>query len=72
MLIGPPLAWTDDHLPVTAVQSSSSNQDPEAAKLICDAFYRRATDKSEAVRRIIRMTDAEAFLRESGYAGGSH
>lgn len=38
---------------------------------ICEAFYRRATDKSEAVRRIIRVTDAETFLRESGYAGGS-
>jgi hypothetical protein len=38
---------------------------------ICEAFYRRTTDKSEAVQRIIRVTDPEAFLRESGYAGGS-
>jgi hypothetical protein len=38
---------------------------------VCEAFYRRTADKSEAVRRIIRMTDAEAFLRESGYSGGS-
>ncbi len=28
-------------------------------------------NKSDAVRRIIRITDAETFLRESGYAGGS-
>jgi uncharacterized protein YjaZ len=38
---------------------------------ICEAFYRRAPDKSEAIRQIIRLTDAEAFLQESGYAGGS-
>ncbi|MCA1559923.1 MAG: DUF2268 domain-containing putative Zn-dependent protease [Acidobacteria bacterium] len=38
---------------------------------ICQAFYRRATDKSGAVQRIIRITDAETFLRESGYAGGA-
>lgn len=37
---------------------------------ICQEFYRRATDKSEAVRRIIRIADGDAFLRESGYAGG--
>ncbi|HTX37645.1 MAG TPA: DUF2268 domain-containing putative Zn-dependent protease [Bryobacteraceae bacterium] len=37
---------------------------------ICEAFYRRATDKREAVRRILRITDAEAFLKESGYEGG--
>jgi hypothetical protein len=38
---------------------------------VCEAFYRRATDKTDAVRRIIRITDADAFLRESGYAGGA-
>ena len=38
---------------------------------ICEAFYGRSSDKAEAVRRIIRITDAEAFLRESGYAGGA-
>jgi hypothetical protein len=37
---------------------------------ICEAFYRHASDKSEAVRQIIRITDADAFLQESGYAGG--
>jgi hypothetical protein len=37
---------------------------------ICEAFYRRATDKREAVRRILRITDPEGFLRESGYGGG--
>jgi Predicted Zn-dependent protease (DUF2268) len=38
---------------------------------ICEAFYRRAGDKSEAAQRIIRMTDAGAFLRESEYIGGA-
>ena len=37
---------------------------------ICEAFYNRTPDKREAVRRILRSTDAEAFLKESGYAGG--
>jgi Predicted Zn-dependent protease (DUF2268) len=37
---------------------------------ICQAFYRRASDQSEAVRRIIRIADADGFLRESGYGGG--
>jgi hypothetical protein len=38
---------------------------------ICQAFYGRAGDKREAVRRILNITDAEAFLKESGYGGGS-
>lgn len=42
---------------------------------ICESFYRRAADQAEALRRIIRVADAEALLRESGYAelvaGGS-
>jgi Predicted Zn-dependent protease (DUF2268) len=38
---------------------------------ICEAFYRHAADKSEAVRRILHITDAEAFLKESGYTGGN-
>jgi hypothetical protein len=37
---------------------------------ICEAFYNRTADKREAVRRILRINDAEAFLRESGYTGG--
>jgi hypothetical protein len=37
---------------------------------ICGAFYRRATDKREAVRRILHITDPEGFLKESGYGGG--
>jgi hypothetical protein len=37
---------------------------------ICEAFYQRATVKTGAVRTIIEMADAEAFLRESRYAGG--
>jgi hypothetical protein len=38
---------------------------------ICEAFYRRAPDKREAVRRIVHISDPEAFLKESGYAGGN-
>jgi hypothetical protein len=38
---------------------------------ICEAFYRRDIDKGEAVRRILHITDPEAFLRESGYEGGN-
>jgi Predicted Zn-dependent protease (DUF2268) len=38
---------------------------------ICQAFYRRAADKAEAVRQILRMADAETFLRESAYSGSS-
>ncbi len=38
---------------------------------ICESFYRRATDKREAVRRILHVTDPEAFLRESSYGGGN-
>lgn len=34
---------------------------------ISEAFYRRSDDKKEAVRRILHITDAEAFLKESGY-----
>lgn len=34
---------------------------------ICEAFYRRAADKREAVRRILQITDPEGFLKESGY-----
>jgi len=37
---------------------------------ICAAFYVRASDKREAVRRILHITDAEAFLKESGYGAG--
>jgi hypothetical protein len=36
---------------------------------ICDTLYRRAADKTEALRRIINITDAPAFLKESGYSG---
>jgi hypothetical protein len=36
---------------------------------ICQAFYERAADKRAAVARILAVTDAEAFLAESGYAG---
>jgi len=38
---------------------------------ICEAFYRRAADKREAVRRILHITGSEAFLRESGYGAGN-
>jgi hypothetical protein len=35
---------------------------------ICEAFYQKATDKTEAVRRILELKDPEGLLRESGYA----
>jgi hypothetical protein len=35
---------------------------------IAQAYYERAEDKAAAIRAIIGMTDAEAFLRASGYA----
>jgi hypothetical protein len=35
---------------------------------ICEAFYQKAADKSEAVRRILALSDPEALLRERGYA----
>jgi uncharacterized protein YjaZ len=38
---------------------------------ICDAYYRRADNKKEALRRILEMTDAETFLRESRYEPGN-
>ena len=37
---------------------------------ICAELYRRMTDKRQAVRRILQITDPEAFLKESGYIGG--
>jgi hypothetical protein len=37
---------------------------------ICEAFYQRASDKPAAVAHILRAMDADAFLRESGYAAG--
>jgi hypothetical protein len=36
---------------------------------ICDSFYRRAADRREALRRILNITDASEFLKESGYSG---
>jgi uncharacterized protein YjaZ len=38
---------------------------------ICESFYHRAPEKREAVRRILQVTDAQGFLKESGYGGGS-
>ena len=35
---------------------------------ICEAFYQKAADRSEAVRRILELKDPEGLLRESGYA----
>lgn len=35
---------------------------------IVKAYYDRATDKREALRRILTIDDFEAFLKESGYA----
>jgi uncharacterized protein YjaZ len=39
---------------------------------ICQAYYRRAADPVVAVRRILTHTDAQALLRDSGYAGAGH
>jgi len=35
---------------------------------ICEAFYQKAADKTDAVRRILALNDPEGLLRESGYA----
>ncbi len=35
---------------------------------IVQSYYDRATDKSEAIRDILRRSDYDAFVRESGYA----
>jgi hypothetical protein len=37
---------------------------------ICEAFYKHAADKQEAIRRILALSDADAFLKESGYGDG--
>lgn len=37
---------------------------------ICETFYRGATNKPDAVRQILQVTDADAFLRRSNYSGG--
>ena len=34
---------------------------------ICEAFYKRASDKQAAIRRILAMSDPDALLKESGY-----
>jgi uncharacterized protein YjaZ len=34
---------------------------------ICEAYYRRAGDKADAIRRILAISDADALLKESGY-----
>jgi len=34
---------------------------------ICEAFYKRSSDKREAIRRILVISDPDAFLKESGY-----
>jgi len=34
---------------------------------ICEAFYKRAGNKEEAIRRILAMSDPDALLKESGY-----
>lgn len=37
---------------------------------ICEAFYKRSTDKEEAIRRILALSDPEALLKASGYGEG--
>jgi hypothetical protein len=34
---------------------------------ICEAFYKRSSDKREAIRRILAVSDLDALLKESGY-----
>jgi hypothetical protein len=34
---------------------------------ICEALYKRASDKQAAIRRILAMSDPDALLKESGY-----
>lgn len=34
---------------------------------ICEAFYRRESDKQEAVRRILTLSNPDELLKESGY-----
>jgi hypothetical protein len=34
---------------------------------ICEAYYRRATDKKEAIRRILSISDSDGLLKDSGY-----
>ncbi|WP_192822889.1 tetratricopeptide repeat protein [Rufibacter sp. LB8] len=35
---------------------------------ICEAFYQKATDKKQAIKDILEITDARAFFEKSGYA----
>ena len=35
---------------------------------ICEGFYNRSADKSAAIRQILAVSDADAMLKESGYA----
>jgi len=37
---------------------------------ICERYYNRATNKSKAIREIIRMKNNKKFLKRSGYSGG--
>jgi hypothetical protein len=37
---------------------------------ICESFYHHATDKSKAIREIIRMKNNKKFLKRSVYSGG--
>ncbi len=36
---------------------------------ICESYYNRASDKSQAIREIIRMENHKKFLKKSGYNG---
>ena len=37
---------------------------------VAKSYYQRATDKKQALREIIEMTDAKAFLARSGWHPG--
>jgi len=34
---------------------------------ICEAYYKKVTDKKQAIKDIIEVTDARSFLKKSGY-----
>jgi hypothetical protein len=39
---------------------------------ICKTYYQRASDKRQALRDILEMTDPKAFLSKSGWYPGIH
>lgn len=54
---------------------SDTNRPPDlgyaVGYLICSAYYDQAADKAAAVRAMLELRDAEAFLKASRYDGGN-